>query len=447
MNQEAATAILLRQLLQADDDRLQFDPLTGLNGYGVSCLPQDVREWGSATVTGLSAEAPLLAQQGLGAWHDAPKERQTLLSQGLVRALGLSVACCDGVLFSSGSAALGAGATGWDRVMEALVLCSVDETGSRVPEQMRQSLGIGAERVITMAAPGMTESSPDRGELAQAWMAPVTQQVRAGRHVLLVLTDVAKSGRVLPHESVVMACQQRFPDHVRVLVDACQLRLSTSRLAGYLARGWRVAVTGSKFMGGPPFSGALLAYRGGQGELSSTCRETTDLPLGAFLRWWAALSSIQHWQQVDKRQLSLQLDYFRKCLSDRLSDHPSIDGVPVARLGRMTGEQDWDDCPTIFPFFIRGMDDKLLGKTALQQLFLALPNTGRRRAGRWGQPLRLGRSVDGSDRWALRLCLGARQLLSWSVAGEDRFSPVNASIESCLELLEETVALSRSCMF
>ncbi len=42
------------------------------------------------------------------------------------------------------------------------------------------------------------------------------------------------------------------------VVDACQARITSPAIADYLARGAIVFVTGSKFMGGPPFSGFAL---------------------------------------------------------------------------------------------------------------------------------------------------------------------------------------------
>jgi selenocysteine lyase/cysteine desulfurase len=52
--------------------------------------------------------------------------------------------------------------------------------------------------------------------------------------------------------------RDRFGDRVEVLIDACQFRIAPATLAAYLAQGFLVAITGSKFLGGPTFSGALL---------------------------------------------------------------------------------------------------------------------------------------------------------------------------------------------
>ena len=55
---------------------------------------------------------------------------------------------------------------------------------------------------------------------------------------------------------------RRWPRKVQVVVDACQARLGRRRLRSYLDRGYMVLITGSKFFGGPAFSGALLVPKG-----------------------------------------------------------------------------------------------------------------------------------------------------------------------------------------
>ena len=48
---------------------------------------------------------------------------------------------------------------------------------------------------------------------------------------------------------------------ITLVVDACQARITSPAIADYLERGAIVFVTGSKFMGGPPFSGFALVPR------------------------------------------------------------------------------------------------------------------------------------------------------------------------------------------
>ena len=81
---------------------------------------------------------------------------------------------------------------------------------------------------------------------------------RDGARVLLQIMDSSKLGWRAPSEACLDEIARRWPDKVLVVVDACQMRLGRRRLRSYLDRGYMVLITGSKFFGGPAFSGALL---------------------------------------------------------------------------------------------------------------------------------------------------------------------------------------------
>jgi hypothetical protein len=85
-----------------------------------------------------------------------------------------------------------------------------------------------------------------------------THALAQGRRVLLVLADVSKTGLIAPSLACVTALQRRWPDALDILVDACQFRLAPATLRAYLIHNFMIALTGSKFLTGPTFSGALL---------------------------------------------------------------------------------------------------------------------------------------------------------------------------------------------
>jgi hypothetical protein len=101
----------------------------------------------------------------------------------------------------------------------------------------------------------------------------VKARIADGRSVLVHLLDCSKTNYGGLQRSTASALMKQHPGQILVVVDACQLRCSPKQIKADLQAGFMVMITGSKFAGGPPFSGALL--------LSPTFLdhiETLDLP-------------------------------------------------------------------------------------------------------------------------------------------------------------------------
>lgn len=82
--------------------------------------------------------------------------------------------------------------------------------------------------------------------------------IRSGRHLLIHVVHGSKTGLVLPNLADIDQIQALLGTVVSVVVDACQARIEESTIRAYLDRGAMVMLSGSKFIGGPPFSGILL---------------------------------------------------------------------------------------------------------------------------------------------------------------------------------------------
>ena len=261
---------------------------------------------------------------------------------------------------------------------------------------------------------------------------------RQGRKVLLVMMDVSKTGLISPSVACVQDLKQRFPDHVEVMVDACQLRLAPQTLAAYLRQDFMVAVTGSKFMTGPAFSAALLVPEGvaerAQGgtlprSLAETCtlgelpegwRGAPDLKsranFGLVLRWEAALEEMRRFTALPSAAVTGFFIDFAATISERLAEDDAFEPVatrPLERTGLGAGPS-WDRVQTIFPFYLKAhrrlmAPVETLGLQRLMAMDLgawANWDTAARRV-QLGQPVYCGKR-GGVDLSALRLCLSAR---------------------------------------
>jgi hypothetical protein len=91
-----------------------------------------------------------------------------------------------------------------------------------------------------------------------AWTAEARDALDRGHQVLAHVLWGSKTGLSAPSVEAVEALVAMAPDRVDVVVDACQMRSSWEELGEMVRRGWMVQISGSKFLTGPPFSGALL---------------------------------------------------------------------------------------------------------------------------------------------------------------------------------------------
>ena len=97
-----------------------------------------------------------------------------------------------------------------------------------------------------------------------------------GIRPMVHLVHRSKTGLIAPPWSELKEALQGLRNQVDIIVDACQARIDPSLLNEYLAEGAMVLWTGSKFIGGAPFSGALMVPP----ALSERARNKTSLPKG-----------------------------------------------------------------------------------------------------------------------------------------------------------------------
>ena len=78
------------------------------------------------------------------------------------------------------------------------------------------------------------------------------------RHPLVHVVHGSKTGLILPALEDLDRLRRDYGEDITFVVDACQARITSRAIADYLKRDAILFITGSKFMGGPPFSGFAL---------------------------------------------------------------------------------------------------------------------------------------------------------------------------------------------
>ncbi len=457
------SALFATLLASGGDERLVIDPRTGRNRFGVPPgLPGDEIWLCSATASAISARGRTAALRALDAtmrtqgarplpvWFDEIRQRlldlfvppggEIVLSASIAEAEFILLAIAQN-LFSRPLTTLVAAPPEGD---ETLTLAADGRhfLGS-APFAADVSHGAAlkgfarADRRVECIAMRDRYGAPlDAGQVDRMVSERVKSLVAGGRDVLLHVLDCSETGQSGPSRRAAAALAAVFPENVLVAIDAGQLRCSRELLRADLDAGFAVMLSGSKFAGGPAFSGALLlppvlaarlnsmtlpeglstysaaldwspALRGNlRGEFSTLAN------IGLGLRWECALAELDSYFAVDGA--------LREQIAARFAQeiHAHLAASPQLKLA----DRDWRPTAharTIFP--ILTFDDHGRAISA-EKLHRALrdPATqpGRRRKktrldcerSHSQRPIHLGQAVPIGEMQALRLCLGAAQV-------------------------------------
>jgi hypothetical protein len=159
-----------------------------------------------------------------------------------------------------------------------------------------------------------------------------------GRRALVHIVHGSKTGLILPELREIDRLLAEHGDQVSLVVDACQARITSEALHAYLDRGAIVFLTGSKFMGGPPFSGFALvppqaAARAGPlpKGLASVfrraewpegwpgCEQLAEQDnRGLWLRLEASIFELERFQALSLGQVERIVEVFQQALAAQL---------------------------------------------------------------------------------------------------------------------------------
>jgi hypothetical protein len=270
------------------DARIVLRPDTGLNRYHSAPRPSAVLAYASSTANDISALAfghveEVLAGIAAGLSGRGYGERLEALRDRIRSAYALDSEV-DIVFAPSGTdleyvalaCAAGRGGAGTHNI-----LLGADEVGSgcihsAFGRYFARETALDVATVPGDPVPGLGETHVElidvpvrdghgrarpSAEIAARMDESLAEARSAGRHVLVHVVHGSKTGLILPSLADIDRLVAKNGDSVTLVVDACQARITSPAIAEYLGRGAIVFVTGSKFMGGPPFSGFALVPR------------------------------------------------------------------------------------------------------------------------------------------------------------------------------------------
>jgi hypothetical protein len=436
---------LVAALAGGGDARITLDPESGLNRYLSAPHPRDVLAYSSSTVSDISPDAfAHLLQTGDARAAQAYDARLESLRGRIRAAYGIGDDCA--IVFAPSGTdleyvalalALGRGGAGIHNV-----LLGADEIGSGcihsahgrffasetaltdgvAPGQDVAGMGeITLVDVPVRCADGVARSS---AEIAAGMALEIAAARAAGRHSVVHLVHGSKTGLVLPALSDLDGLLAEFGDDATFVVDACQARITSAAIADYLARGVIVLMTGSKFVGAPPFNGwalvppALANRAAPLPEGFSSIFRRAEWPAGwpgadrledstnaaLALRLEAALFEIERFQAIPMTRIEAMIAAFEAALRTHLM-------LPLG-LARVTpGSEDDGDSPiemrtlaTLDLSALPGLESFDAAQSAHKALALGGIRLGQpvkcvRVKGDWGGTMRVGLSMPQLVRW------------------------------------------------
>ena len=331
------------------DARIVLMPDTGLNKYHSAPRPTDVVAYASSTANDISPAAFAHVQAVLrdiapdGELSPAAYAEALESLRGRIRrAYGISddvavvfapsgtdleyvALACTGGKAAAGThnMLLGADEVGSGCIYSAYGQYFAESTALGVPTVAGQPVpGLGETHVEMVDVPVRDANGYGRrsSEISDAIRDGIRNARAAQRHPLIHVVHGSKTGLILPTLDDIDGL--RAEHDVTFVVDACQARITSGAVTDYLERDAIVFVTGSKFMGGPPFSGFALVPRalaGGAQPLPegfSTLFRRAEWPagwpgadrlpdganLGLLLRLEASIFELERFQRLSPQE-------------------------------------------------------------------------------------------------------------------------------------------------
>ena len=314
-------------LVAGGDERLKLSAATGLNRYGTVPRPRpEAIQFSSSTASSISDYSFRLCASlqgrllGRVVAHGAVAAEPHLMladavRREIARLLGLDAGSADPVLTASGTdtelLAVALALAADDRPL-ANILIAPEETGRGVVlagqgqyfgEQTSLGLPVRKGEALWPQRRFAIRTVPIRDEAGRIRpVARISAETRlhveaalaAGERVLLHLVLGSKTGISAPPLELIEELRALDPARVDVVVDACQLRVSPVLLGDLVRRGWMLQASGSKFLTGPAFSGALV--------LSTAMRERVE-GAASLLRQAPGISAPADWPPAWRERL------------------------------------------------------------------------------------------------------------------------------------------------
>ena len=283
----------------------------------------------------------------------------------------------------------------------------------------------------------------------------IERGINEKNRVIIHCMHISKLGRIIPSIKQIYDLQAKFKNKIDIVIDACQGRVSPNKINEYLSLGASVLYTGSKFISGPPFSGALFVKSDLKNRLETNFNfpeefskyfsldewpekwhdiiknKTVDkLNIGLLYRWYSALFELKKFSNIDIIKAKQITECFRSEVTKMIDKSKIFSSYNAEQLNCNNFNDHPFDFITLFVLNVNcdNLDDTLKFAKYLHELLgqdlSSVPNFIKeknlhllRNKINVGQPVEL--NVDNFKQGNIRLSLNIQIIYELSVLNED----------------------------
>ncbi len=450
-------------LSSGGDARILLDPDSGLNQYHSTPYPRDVIAYASSTANDTSADAFArvleLTEAGLDEYPGALEAMRVRLRRvfNLDREIDIVFAASGTDLeYVPLAGVMARGQSGVHNI-----LLGADEVGSgcihsargchfadRTPLDIACNSGVpleGMAQVSLVDIPVRTASGEVRA--SREIEADISREVEFahgnGKHTLVHAVHGSKTGLILPRLDALDRLMKRWGGAASFVIDACQVRIAPEMVSAYLERSAIVMMTGSKFVGGPPFSGFALIpprWKAMASDLplglarvfrrpewpsdwpGATCLPDTTNP-GLQMRLEASVFELERFTAIPIERVERVIDAFGAAVEDCLISHDQIALVSPCERGYPGEAEDHPlEMRTLVTLDVSSLPQARTFEDA-QALHRRIACGGIR----LGQPVRCRKLEDGTWAGTLRIGLSMPQVVALAALDDAAMNDALAS--------------------
>ncbi|MGK0367245.1 MAG: hypothetical protein ACI9QD_000379 [Thermoproteota archaeon] len=261
----------------------------------------------------------------------------------------------------------------------------------------------------------------------------VKKEVESNKIVVFHYVHASKTGVCIPSYDMAKKIKEDFGNKVIMVVDAAQMRLRTDSVEQYLEMGMNIIVTGSKFIGGAPFSGALLVnekdsktfletniklpsefdqYFDQFGVSELVKREESQIDWsnwGLYMRWEVALHEMKQFDRIPLEFANRFIYEWGKSVEKMIESDKIVVNILKESALLPSDDSSLSNANSIVPFEIVTNPKLTLIQLKKIHARMTIKRTRDDIICEIGQPVQI--STGDNKRYALRVALGAKNVI------------------------------------